>query len=222
MEAEEIAPGVLHLPSRPRHAFNAYLADGVLIDAGTRWAHRRLRRAIGTRRVDAHVLTHAHADHQGSTARLCTDLGIPLWVGAEDVPFAEAGNVLDNTRTNPVTRWQSRFWAGPGHPVARELREGDAVGSFVVLETPGHARGHISLWRAEDGTLIAGDVLFGQHPVTGRPGAHEPPRIFTPDVALNRRAIRRLAELRPRLTVCGHGPPLHDPGPLEELAAAVS
>jgi hydroxyacylglutathione hydrolase len=47
----------------------------------------------------------------------------------------------------------------PPHPVARRLREGDAVGDFVVLDVPGHSPGHIALWRASDRTLVVGDVF---------------------------------------------------------------
>ena len=95
----------------------------------------------------------------------------------------------------------------------RELREGDALdGGFVVLETPGHSPGHLSYWREDDRTLIAGDVLFGRHPITGRPGLHEPPARFTPDVARNREQIRRARGaapaadgLRPRQAVARPG-----------------
>jgi glyoxylase-like metal-dependent hydrolase (beta-lactamase superfamily II) len=106
--------------------------------------------------------------------------------------------------------------------VDRELHEGDELDAgFVVLETPGHSPGHVSYWREEDRTLIAGDVLFGRHPITGRPGLHEPPERFTLDVARNRASIRRVAALRPRLVVFGHGRPHRDPDALEAFALAL-
>jgi hydroxyacylglutathione hydrolase len=218
MALPEIAPGVAVLPSRPAYAFNSYLVDDVLVDAGTRHAWRRLSRALAGARVVAHAITHAHADHQGSSAAACRELGVPFWAPAGEVDAAQSGRVLPLGPSNVVTRWQSRHWAGPGHPVARSLREGDAVGSFEVLDTPGHSPGHVSLWRERDRTLIVGDVMFGQHPLTGRAGLHEPPTIFTLDPARNRQAIRRLADLRPRLACFGHGPVLRDPGAVADLA----
>jgi glyoxylase-like metal-dependent hydrolase (beta-lactamase superfamily II) len=122
---------------------------------------------------------------------------------------------------NLVCRLQQRWWAGPAVPVARRLREGDEVGGFAVLDTPGHSPGHVSYWRESDRTLVVGDVLFGQHPVTGRPGIHEPPPLFTPDPARNRESIRRLAALRPAVAVFGHGPPLRDPEGLARFADAL-
>jgi glyoxylase-like metal-dependent hydrolase (beta-lactamase superfamily II) len=57
--------------------------------------------------------------------------------------------------------------------------------------------------------LIAGDVLINVDPLTQRPGLAEPPDDLTLDPEQNRRAIRRLAELQPRLVCFGHGPPIH-------------
>ena len=218
----EIAPGLHTLPSRPAYAFNVHLVGGVLVDAATRHATRRILRALGDAEIHAHAVTHAHADHQGASAALCARLGVPFWGPAGEVAALERGDVSAMAPDNPITRWQQRHWAGPGRPVDRSLREGDELDAgFVVLETPGHSPGHLSFWRDEDRTLVAGDVLFGRHPVTGRPGLHEPPERFTLEPERNRDSIRRLAALRPAVTVFGHGPAWRDPEALEAFAASL-
>jgi hydroxyacylglutathione hydrolase len=209
---DELAPDLQVLPSRPAFAFNTYLAGGVLIDAGTRWARRRILRELAACEVTAHAITHAHADHQGASDAICASLAVPFWVGERDVAVAELGGPAVATPRTAITFVQGRVWAGPGRRVDRILREGDEVGGFTVLETPGHAPGHLSFWREPDRVLIAGDVFFGRHPLTGKPGLHPPPDAFTPDPAANRRAMRRLAELRPTLACFGHGPPVRDAG----------
>ena len=100
--------------------------------------------------------------------------------------------------------------AGPPHPVARRLREGDEVGGFTVLETPGHCAGHVSFWRQADRVLILGDVLANFRFPIGLRGLCEPPLLFSPDPAENRRSARRVAALGPALVCFGHGPPLAD------------
>ena len=215
---ETIAPDLTLIPSRPAYAFNTYLMGGVLVDAATRHAAGRLRRALDADPPHAHALTHVHADHQGSSAALCEAYGIELWCPAGEADLMEAGKLAPPPPTNPVIRLQRRFWAGPAHPVARRLAEGDEVGGFTVIETPGHSPGHVSYWRASDRTLVAGDVLFGRHPLTGRPGLHEPPAIFTADPERNRRSIRRVAELEPAVVVFGHGPPWRDTAALLAFA----
>jgi len=216
----QLAPDVHLLRGFPPNAINVYLVGDVLIDAATRQGERRIMRQIAGRSVTAHALTHAHPDHQGASHAICERLGIPLWCGAGDVPAMETPGAIKNSQAPGwLNRLQERYWTGPAHPVARALKEGDDVAGFIVLETPGHSRGHVAYWRESDRVLILGDVLNNMNVRTGVPGLHEPPRIFTPDPARNRQSARRLAELRPSLTCFGHGPPLRGG---EELARFAS
>lgn len=213
-----VAEDVFLLRGFPPHVINAYLAGDVLIDAGSRHARRRIVAQLSRRPPAAHALTHVHPDHQGASRAVCERFGIPLWCGAADADAMEDGRLADRQPDHPLNRLSERVFAGPPHPVARRLREGDEVAGFTVLETPGHSAGHLTLWRERDRTAIVGDVLFGLHPVTGLPGLHEPPPHFTPDPPGNRDSIRRVAGLRPALVLFGHGPPLRDPGKLAAFA----
>ena len=206
----QLADGVSQLRGFPPNVMNVYLVGDVLVDAATRHARRRIFRELGDRSLSAHVVTHVHPDHQGVSKAVCERYGAPLWVGERDVPAMEDGKIAERQPDHPMNRLSERLFAGPPHPVARPLREGDEVADFGVLDTPGHSIGHISLWRERDRTLILGDVLFGIHPLTGVPGLHLPPDNFTPDPAENRRSVRKLAALEPALVLFGHGPPLRD------------
>jgi hydroxyacylglutathione hydrolase len=218
----QIADSVQLLRGFPPNAINVYLVGDVLIDAATRGAERRIMRQIADRVVSAHALTHAHPDHQGSSHALCERLHIPLWCGQGDVPAMETpGGIASSQAPGVINRLQQRFWTGPPHPVSRALVEGDEVAGFTVLETPGHSRGHVAYWRESDRVLILGDVLNNMNLLTGVPGLHEPPAVFTPDPPRNRRSARRLAQLRPRVTCFGHGPPLRDPGRLADFVDAL-
>jgi hydroxyacylglutathione hydrolase len=219
---QDLAASLRLLPSRPAFAFNVYVAGGTIVDAATRHAAGRILRDTAGLAITAHAVTHGHSDHQGSSAALVARLGIPFWAPADEADALRSGRDDALSPRNAVTRWQARHWRGPAVPVDRELREGDALDAgFVALETPGHSPGHLSYWREDDRTLIAGDVLFGRHPLTGRPGLHEPPARFTLDPARNRASIRRLAELRPALIVFGHGRPQRDPEALARFADAL-
>jgi hydroxyacylglutathione hydrolase len=221
---KQLADGVWMLSGLPPNAINVYLVEDVLVDAATRFAGRRIFRQIKGHTVNTHVLTHAHPDHQGATHEVCERLNIPLWCGELDAEAAEhPQKIRDSQPQVLINRIIFRVWAGPGHPVARRLREGDEVAGFQVLDTPGHSAGHITLWRESDRVAIAGDVLNGMNLVTSIPGLHEPPAPFTPDPARNRESIKRLASLEPRLVLFGHGPPLRDAaGKLSSFAAGLS
>ncbi len=209
---KQLAEDLELLDGFPPFGINIYVMGGVLVDSGTRFALRRIERQLRGRNLTAHALTHAHPDHQGASHALCELLGLPLWCGAADALAMEtAGEIMARMPPHWLTATVGPHWVGPPHPVARRLREGDEVGGFRVLETPGHTAGHISFWREQDRVLVMGDVLANMPIWTGLPKLREPQRIFSLDPALNRQSARRLAELQPRLTCFGHGPPLRDP-----------
>ncbi len=200
---QTLAPDVHQLRGFPPHTINAYLVDGVLVDAGTPAARRRILGELSGHQVTAHVVTHAHPDHFGSSHAVCEALSLPLWTGERDVAAVEAGR--PEPAKGRLPELMAKMPMPPGHPVARRLREGDEVGSFTALDVPGHSPGHIALWRESDRTLICGDVFFNL------PRLGPPPGFLTADPARNRASMRRLAALRPALVLFGHGPPLRDP-----------
>jgi glyoxylase-like metal-dependent hydrolase (beta-lactamase superfamily II) len=205
---KQIAEDVHLLAGFPPNGINVYLIGDVILDAGTKLAKGRILRQVRGRTVRAHALTHAHPDHQGASHAVCEALNIPFWVSEGDADAAESGDLSGTMPKGALSRISAGMIGGPGHPVAKRLKEGDLAGGFTVIETPGHSPGHVSYWRESDRLLITGDVVFNMNILTGIPGLHEPPRFFTVDPALNRESARKLASLRPETVCFGHGPPL--------------
>jgi hydroxyacylglutathione hydrolase len=208
-----IADDVWQLPLTPRDAINAYLIGDVLVDTGVKQSADTIAEMLQGRQISAIVLTHAHVDHAGAMKALAERLGVPVWCGARDREAAETGRVVlapafRRPRLNALVGATAGF---DGTPVARTLAEGDPLtAGFTVLDTPGHSPGHVSFWRESDRTLICGDVFFNMHLLTTAPGLRQPPHLFTPDPAENRRSERRLAELDPVRAGFGHGPVLSE------------
>jgi hydroxyacylglutathione hydrolase len=216
---KRLADGLYQLRGFPPDAINVYLMGDVIVDAGTRHAPKRILSQVRGQRVQAHALTHAHPDHQGASREICEQLGIPLWCGRDDVRAMETGTFGQPPHwVNRLIDWA---WAGPPHPVARALEEGDGVGGFEVLHVPGHSPGHLAYWRESDRVLVLGDVLNNVNVTTGIRGLREPKVIFTPDPARNRQSARRLGELEPALVCFGHGPPLRDARRFAEFTASL-
>jgi hydroxyacylglutathione hydrolase len=220
---KELADGVWHLNTFPiPWSVNAYLLEDVLVDAGTRRSGKGILRDLQGHTVTAHALTHAHPDHQGASHEVCERLGIPYWVGTNDVDAAEDPSLIGRRQPD---HWLAQFFAraftGPAHPVDRQLVEGDEVAGFGVIDVPGHSAGHVALWRESDRVLVLGDVLANMDVVTGIPGLHEPKRFLTPDPATNRRSAKKLGPLEPRLVLFGHGRPLRDTKKFVEFVAAL-
>jgi hydroxyacylglutathione hydrolase len=87
-----VADGVRQLQGFPPNCSNVYLIHDVLVDAATLWEGRRILRQLTHNELRAHVVTHAHADHFGSSHAVCNALDIPLWCGAEDREAIRSGH----------------------------------------------------------------------------------------------------------------------------------
>jgi len=207
-----IADDVHLITGFPPLAVNCHLVGDVLVDAMGRWDAKHILKELRGHTVNAHALTHAHPDHQGSSHAVCSTLDIPLWVHEADAAAVEDPSLIRARQPKaPINTVMDRIFTGPAHPVARTIAEGDVVGGFEVLHTPGHSAGHVVFWRESDRVLIAGDVINTQNPLTMFPrGPREPFGFFTPDPEENRRSIRRLGELEPAVVCVGHGPAWRD------------
>lgn len=154
----DLAPGLGLARGGPGRTLNIYLLGDVVIDSGVRWSRRRLERQLAGRRIAAHVLTHAHFDHAGSSAWLCRAFGVPLWCGPGDAAAISSSRV--DTHGSPLlNRLQRTVFPVAAHPVTRALHKGDVVGGFEVVEVPGHSPGALAFWRERDRVLVCGDVL---------------------------------------------------------------
>jgi hydroxyacylglutathione hydrolase len=217
---KRMAADVWRLKQFPAPSVNVYLAEDVLIDAGTRWDRGRIFAEIEGRELSTLALTHVHPDHQGVAKDVCEARGIPLACHADDVDAMEGRRpVQEAAPGNPFNRIIKRIWQGPPHKVDRALQEGDEIAGFRVVHAPGHARGEVIFFRESDRVAICGDVIRNMSYATALPGIKEPPVIFTYDPVENRRSIRKLADLNPALILPGHGPAVTDMAAFERFVS---
>lgn len=216
----KVAAGVWQLRGWPPDVINVYLAGDVLIDTGTRLAKWRIAQQLPRRRIRLVALTHAHPDHMGSARAVCRRFGVSLACHEADVPVAEGRAPMLPQLQRP--RWLDWILQPPAWPVERVLHDGDVVGEFRVVHTPGHTPGHVVYFREGDRVAIAGDLAVNIHFLTREEGLREPPPFFSVDPAANRRSLQVLMALQPRLVCFGHGPPLRDMARLEQFVSGLA
>ncbi len=105
----------------------------------------------------SHILiTHSHFDHVGGLAELKQATGAPIYMHRDALEMLQGASML-GSMTAGLKIPQPPL---PDHFV----REGDLikVGNIVleVLDTPGHAPGHVSFLARDHRVLFSGDVLF--------------------------------------------------------------
>jgi len=82
------------------------------------------------------------------------------------------------------------------------------------IHTPGHTPGHISLWRASDRSIVAGDAFITTNQdsayaaLTQKLELHGPPSYFTADWGDAKRSVEALSALEPEVAITGHGLPV--------------
>jgi glyoxylase-like metal-dependent hydrolase (beta-lactamase superfamily II) len=197
----------------------------VLIDTGLTTSRSSIVAAAEKRfgtgaRPAAIILTHGHFDHVGSVVELANTWDVPAFAHPLERPY------LDGTKSySPPDPWvggglmallSPLFPRGP-IDLGGRLQILPADGSLPAmpgwrwLHTPGHAPGHVSLWREEDRSLIVGDAFIttGQESVyqvaVQNLEMHGPPRYFTPDWDAAERSVKQLAALKPEMVISGHG-----------------
>jgi short-subunit dehydrogenase/glyoxylase-like metal-dependent hydrolase (beta-lactamase superfamily II) len=197
----------------------------VLVDAGL-WGTKSLIIAAAEARFGAGarpsaiVLTHGHFDHVGALESLAEAWDVPVYAHALERPYLDGSAAYppgDPTVGGGLMASLSGFYPTRPVDIASRLRTLPADGSvpgmpgWRWLHTPGHAPGHVSLWRETDQALIVGDAFVTTTQESAyavavqSPAMHGPPRYFTIDWGQARTSVETLAALQPRLVVTGHG-----------------
>lgn len=219
----QVAPGVylLDIAWPEPVGSNAYLIeDGTLtlVDTGLPFPRRSMQTELSElgyslTDIDRILLTHYDIDHVGGLSRLSID--VPVYLGIADVEL--------------VQRDWSPSWRhhkGAFHRVVRRLfslssvnlqplEDGDEIGNYRAIHTPGHNPGHMVYLNPSVDACLLGDLVWENA------GAFVPPSwIDSYDVELLQESITRVATESFHHGCVAHGKPISPGGDaaLAELA----
>jgi glyoxylase-like metal-dependent hydrolase (beta-lactamase superfamily II) len=198
---------------------------GLLVDFGSGAIIDELE-TTGVREVVAIAHTHHHRDQCGGDDR-AIDLGIPIWVPQRERGQFESAEAFWQARRtfDSYDASSSGFTRAASVRVARGLMDHERVawagGTFMVLPTPGHTKGSISLLAEIDGSSIAftGDLIAAPGRV---PTLHDLQWQYgMPDaVGAALHSATALAGREPSRLMPSHGAPIEGGGAaLTQLAA---
>jgi glyoxylase-like metal-dependent hydrolase (beta-lactamase superfamily II) len=174
----------------------AYIIDGILIDTGCDYSKKELADFVEGKQVSVIINTHYHEDHVGGNALLAKRFGLGALAHPETIPLM--------SRKHDLYPFEVEIWGYPepstAAPIGTTVKEGGV--SLRVIDTPGHCKGHISLFEEERRILFSGDIWVGERPKTAR---------VEEDVHQLISDLRKFEELRPKIMFASLGKAVHEP-----------
>lgn len=165
------------------------------------------------------LVTHAHADHIGTAARLVAADGAAVLCSSAEVPGVrreekyqvDIGKIVRNPRP-AVLRWTVQAVRAGGLRNVAVAAATALDGPRVVaghrvepVELPGHTPGAVAYWLPDVQVLASGDALVTGNFVGPERGPQMMPRMFHQDLELAVASLDRLVDLDARWVLPGHG-----------------
>ncbi|CAN7684466.1 MBL fold metallo-hydrolase [Paenibacillus sp. LjRoot56] len=198
----------------------------VLVDTGYPGTLPLLHKTLENLGVDAStldsvILTHQDIDHIGGLPALLEASSHPLEVFASELekPYIQGDKMLikitpasieravANLPADTTHEWRDAFQRNlenpPKAPVNTLLEDGqviDRCGGIVVILTPGHTPGHLSLYHKKSKTLIAADSM-----VVAEGELQGPIPAYCADYPIALQSLRKYLQFDIEQVLCYHG-----------------
>ncbi|WP_211166301.1 MBL fold metallo-hydrolase [Mucilaginibacter robiniae] len=215
----------------------------VLVDAGLKGFAGKIEKMAAelfgeNNPPQAIILTHGHFDHIGALKQLLevwTD--VPVYAHPLELPYLTGLSAYpppDPMVGGGLMSAMSILYPKKPIDLGNRVHALDENGSLPFLPdwhfifTPGHAPGHISLFRGRDKLLIAGDAFVTTKQESAFSVAAQkkvvsgPPKYFTPDWIAAAASVKKLRDLHPAIAATGHGKPMYGQELTEGLNYLVS
>lgn len=202
--------------------------EWVLVDAGVPGSSKKIIRMaehLFGKNVppSAILLTHGHFDHVGSLKDLLAYWQVPVYAHRLELPYLTGKSAYPPPDSSVGGGLMSSLsWAFPNGPINLRKKvealpdngQVPVIENWKYIHTPGHAPGHISLFRDTDRTLIAGDAFVTTKQesafasLTQKKRLSGPPKYFTNNWIAAEDSVRKLYDLNPTVAATGHGVPM--------------
>lgn len=148
------------------------------------------------------VITHHHYDHIGSLDKLKKISKARVAVHSADADYLSGvKSQTGSAFMKPLVSLMKLLYRT--RPVKPDiiLEDGDRIGDYRVIHTPGHTPGSICLYNHDNGVIFVGDNLKYSKGKIEKPGIMHEPKKY-------RESMKKLENLDIEVILTGHGPPV--------------
>ena len=148
------------------------------------------------------VITHHHFDHTGSLDKLQTITGAKIAVHSADADYlsgekSQAGSAF----MVPLVILMKLIYRIKPVKADIILKNGDIIGDYEVIHTPGHTPGSICLYNPNNKVIFVGDNLtYSKGKIRG------PSSRLIPEPEQYKKSMKKLGDLDIEVILTGHGP----------------
>ncbi|WP_279288987.1 MBL fold metallo-hydrolase [Anaerosolibacter carboniphilus] len=219
----------------PHDRFNKWvLVDAGMVDSMERILEASAERFGSASTPQAIILTHGHFDHVGAVKELAVHWDVPVYAHAFELPYLTGQSDYpppDPSVGGGLMARISSIYPRKAIDLGNRVKPLPSDGTIPFMtdwrwiHTPGHTPGHVSLFRDQDGVLIAGDAFTTVKQesawavLTQEKEVHGPPAYFTTDWKEAWRSVEKLRALHPKIVITGHGQPMYGKNLSEQLDA---
>lgn len=209
----------------------------ILIDAGVNtdecWREFQAVLAennLTIEQIDFIVLTHSHVDHIGLINRIMSYVDIPVYAHPKALRhlrrdealllkritfFEHLFKELDCGKNGEkrVKFMREAFEKNKSQTIEAHvipIKDGDKIGRFEVIDTPGHASDHISLYDPTEKILFSGDNLFSHMNSNALTERDENNELY-PSLLMHEATLEKLNNLSLATVYPGHGTIISEP-----------
>ena len=206
----EVFPGIHEIFSRVSNCYLVVADEIMLIDTGMPGNSSKiidyLQNTLKRKPEDIKtiIITHYHFDHVGSLDKIKKITGAKVAVHIADSNYLsgnknQEGPVFMKAMVNLIkVLYQTE-------PVEAEilLEDGDQIGGYQVIHTPGHTPGSICIYNPSNKVIFVGDNLrYSNGRIEG------PNNRLLPEPEQFKESMKKLLNLDVEVILSGHSPPV--------------
>jgi len=148
------------------------------------------------------VITHHHFDHTGSLDKIKSITGAKIAVHSADADYLSGEKSQQGSAFMvPLVVLMKLIYRIKPVNADIILKNGDLIGDYEVIHTPGHTPGSICLYNPNNKVIFVGDNLtYSKGKIRG------PSSRLIPEPEQYKKSMKKLGDLDIEVILTGHGP----------------